>query len=225
LCAFKDVLPPTANAWLWAPYSPYFKLGGFEGTREESGRIVLDSLTRYPVLNLKMAVADTASQFFSFATGDQVEPQQWAILAAFDHFLPSQVRPYLSARQQEGRIDFGGVNRVHIPMAYVSLALLAAVFGLTLWASQAEAAVFVATVMIALFGNALICGALSNPHDRYQSRLMWMASFAVMLAAAEHAADWRNQFRNIGCAEPARPGQLSGYCRRLWLAAVNRIRH
>jgi hypothetical protein len=43
----------------------------------------------------------------------------------------------------------------------------------------AAAALF---VFIALLGNAFICGALSNPHDRYQGRLAWLAPLVVGMA-------------------------------------------
>jgi hypothetical protein len=36
--------------------------------------------------------------------------------------------------------------------------------------------------LIALFANAAICGVFSNPNDRYQSRIVWLAPFAVMIA-------------------------------------------
>jgi hypothetical protein len=188
LCAYKEVLPPSANAWLWTRYSPFSKLGGFEGTRDESERIVRDSLARYPVLNAKMAVVDASRQFFTFATGDQVEPQQWALRRGFAHFLPSQMGQYLSARQQKGRIDFRIVNWLHVPVGYLSLLALAAFMGVALWSSEWDAAMLLATVMLALLGNAFICGALSNPHDRYQSRLIWLAPFAVSLIAAAWTA-------------------------------------
>jgi hypothetical protein len=38
-------------------------------------------------------------------------------------------------------------------------------------------------IFLALCGNAFICGALSNPHDRYQSRLVWLATLVVGMAA------------------------------------------
>ena len=34
----------------------------------------------------------------------------------------------------------------------------------------------------ALMANAFVCGALSNPHDRYGSRLAWLAVLVVLLA-------------------------------------------
>jgi hypothetical protein len=36
---------------------------------------------------------------------------------------------------------------------------------------------------LALLGNAAFCGVISDPHDRYGSRIAWVAAFAVALAA------------------------------------------
>jgi hypothetical protein len=222
LCEYKDVLPPTANAWLWSSYSPFVKLGGFDGTRAESAKIVWDSLARYPLWNLEMAFADAGRQLFAFKTGDQVEPQQWALRPTMAHFLPSQIHGYLSARQQLGEIDFRIVNRVHVPMAYLSLLLLVLSLPLTLWWAERDATLFLAVVALSLLGNALICGALSNPHDRYQSRLIWMVPFAVALVAASRATTRRN----IGMkTESSNPSQYSAYETSEPLAGGGRIRH
>ena len=37
-------------------------------------------------------------------------------------------------------------------------------------------------VLVALIGNAIICGTFSNPHDRYQSRLIWLPTLVLALA-------------------------------------------
>ena len=39
-----------------------------------------------------------------------------------------------------------------------------------------------ATVALALLGNAAICGIISGPHDRYGSRLVWIAVCTVLIA-------------------------------------------
>jgi hypothetical protein len=44
-----------------------------------------------------------------------------------------------------------------------------------------------ATVAVALLANAVVCGALSNPHDRYGARLAWIATFAVVLVPMRYA--------------------------------------
>jgi hypothetical protein len=37
----------------------------------------------------------------------------------------------------------------------------------------------------ALIGNAVICGVLSIPNGRYESRMVWLAVFALFLAIAD----------------------------------------
>ena len=37
-------------------------------------------------------------------------------------------------------------------------------------------------VLVGLIGNAIICGTFSNPHDRYQSRAMWLPALVLLLA-------------------------------------------
>jgi len=39
-----------------------------------------------------------------------------------------------------------------------------------------------ALVLLGLIGNAVICGTFSNPHDRYQSRIIWLPSLVLLLA-------------------------------------------
>jgi hypothetical protein len=40
------------------------------------------------------------------------------------------------------------------------------------------------TVALALLGNAVICGIISGPHDRYGARMVWLATFVVLMALA-----------------------------------------
>jgi len=37
--------------------------------------------------------------------------------------------------------------------------------------------------LLALLANAFVCGTLSNPHDRYGARLIWLAVTAAAIAA------------------------------------------
>lgn len=87
-------------------------------------------------------------------------------------------RPLFEARQQNGQLTrqlFDRFNLVHVPVALLSvLGLLPA----AIWSwrnGRPDLAALALFVFLALLGNAFICGALSNPHDRYQSRLVWLA--------------------------------------------------
>jgi peptidoglycan/LPS O-acetylase OafA/YrhL len=46
-----------------------------------------------------------------------------------------------------------------------------------------------ATVSLALLGNAFVCGVISGPHDRYGSRLAWIATFVVLIAILRRFTD------------------------------------
>jgi hypothetical protein len=182
LCAYRDSLPPTADGWLWTPDSPFFTLGHFTGTAAESERIVRDAILRYPSLQLKAAIGDAATQFARFRTGDQIEPQEWVLYPVLARYLPGQMRAYLAARQQRGEIDFRVMGYLHVIVGALSLIGLVLFLGFAISRRRDRRIVLPGFVLAALVGNAIICGVLSGPHDRYQSRLIWLAPFALMIS-------------------------------------------
>ena len=181
LCAYRDSLPATADGWLWTPHSPFVTLGHFKGTADESARIVRDAILRYPLLQLRAAAKNMVAQFVHFGTGDQIEPQEWVLSPVLTRYIPLQMKGYYAARQQRGEIRFRAISDLDIAVATISLVGIATLLWWFLRARQFDAALFHAFVLAALIGNAAICGILSGPHDRYQSRLVWLAPFAVML--------------------------------------------
>lgn len=185
LCAYRNALPDRADKWLWGPRTPFVALHRFNGTEEESQRIVLESLARYPLLNIGLALRDSAEQFVTFRTGDQIEPQQWILYPDFHNYIPGQLKAYATARQQKGQIDFRPINAVHVPIGWLALAFLMAMLGLAVQQRDAKSTVLLGFVLAALLGNAVICGVLSNPHARYQSRLIWVPAFALVLLGSE----------------------------------------
>jgi hypothetical protein len=186
LCAYRKKLPHNANAWLWGEQSAFHALGGFTGKAQqaEDSRIIAETLKRYPLLNLKMAVYDSLVQFLQFKTGDGIEPQLSILEGGFKRMIPQQVPAYLKARQQRGLIRFKALNLVHVPIGVLSI------LGLFLllhhaWARRRLASgALPGLVMLGLVGNAIICGTFSNPHDRYQSRVIWLPTLCLLLAVA-----------------------------------------
>lgn len=187
LCTYKDHLPNRADAFLWDANSPFNKLKRFNGPMDEYGRIIADSLRRHPLANLTAAVGDTLRQFARIRTGDQIEPQEWILYSDLAHYMPGQMNAYMSARQQQGLLSFGVVNAVHVTVGFVSLLGLA----LMLWSGLArrdwQRTLLPAFVFVTLIGNAFVCGVFSNPHDRYQSRLIWVPSFVLLISAPKYA--------------------------------------
>jgi hypothetical protein len=185
LCRYRKQLPHRADKWLWGPGTLFVKLHRFIGTEKESERIVHDSLVRYPLLNAKVAARDALQQFTLFYTGDQIEPQQWILFTDFHTFIPDQLPAYSAARQQKGKLHFGVINAIQVPGAFGILVLLFGALGWAVHAKQRKETCVLGFILVALVGNAIVCGAFSNPHARYQSRLMWVPAFALALLAVD----------------------------------------
>ena len=186
LCKYKDELPRDADEFFWG--SPLFdKLGRFAGLNKEMKRIVVGCLTEYPALQVESAARDTLSQLIKVRTGEGVENVVWHTYGIIKDHLPGIV-PAMQAARQQARPDglahvFPEVNQVHYPVALAAMALLPVIVLLAfLEMLPFVYGEFAAVCIVALLGNAFVCGALSNPHDRYGARMVWIAAFAAVLA-------------------------------------------
>jgi hypothetical protein len=121
-------------------------------------------------------------QFFSFRTGDGIEAQTWPMFWIMETFLPEQYATFRAAPQQKDEINFRWLNGLHVPLGLAALAVLAAYVAAGGWRRRFDVmAILPAYLLVALLGNAFICGVLSNPHDRYQSRMLWVVPFTLAL--------------------------------------------
>ena len=108
----------------------------------------------------------------------------WHTYGIIERYRPALVPDMRAARQQRGEIDFTIINRVHYPLALAcQLLLLPLIGGYLLRRKDMSAIGELATVcLLALLANAFVCGTLSNPHDRYGARLIWLAVTAAAIA-------------------------------------------
>lgn len=183
LCPYKDHLPKTADNFLWGPESPFNKVGRFYGPKDEYDLIVRHGLTHYPLQSLLPGLWGSLRQYFMVRTGDGVEPQVWVLRDLFYGFMPKQRLAYMNAHQQKGKIHFAAVNVVHVPLALAAQIWLGWVLVRALQRRRWNLATLPAFVLIALLGNAMVCGLFSGPHDRYQSRVAWVPVLIVLLTA------------------------------------------
>jgi hypothetical protein len=186
LCPYRNELPPTADDFLWGD-SVFDKLGRFEGLDDEMALIAKRALFAYPLAQASAALHAAATQLVMVATGEGSHNWMAHTWGIFETYLPRELPKLRAARQQQGELDFSYVNLIHVPVALVSMLALAALL-LQAWRRRRldDLDLFAATVATALLGNAFICGALSGPHDRYGARIVWLAVFVVLIAAARH---------------------------------------
>jgi hypothetical protein len=183
LCSYRNELPRDADVFLWGD-SVFNRLGRFAGLGDEMRTIVLESLRDYPALQLKAALIATAKQLVAVGTGEGIVTTIWHTHGMIENYTPSAAPAMRAARQQRGEVSFAAINAVDEPVAWAVMALIPLLIILGFYrADFADLGALAATIALALLANAAFCGVISNPHDRYGSRMVWIAAFAAALAA------------------------------------------
>jgi len=185
LCPHRHRLPPTADEFLWSD-GPFNELGRFAGLGDEMRTIVLESLVEYPGAQIETAISASARQLVKVESGEGVLNSIWHTYGIIERYMPTVVPAMRAARQQHGEVSFRALNEVHVPVALISMLLLPLVL-LIGRGDFGDLRLLAATVAVALLANAVVCGALSNPHNRYGARLVWVATFAVALVPMRYA--------------------------------------
>jgi hypothetical protein len=182
LCAVKDSIPQDADTWFWGS-DLFDRMGRFAGLGKEMETIALGSLADYPGLQIKTAAIATLRQLISVRTGEGVLDDLWHTRTIIERYTPQLVADMRAAHQQRGELSFATLNELHYPVALFSMALLPLLIAMA-WRQRlpSELGELAATCALALLANALVCGALSNPHDRYGARVIWLAFFTSGLA-------------------------------------------
>ena len=203
LCSLQDRIPKNGDEFLWGKKSAFRDLGEWSGAADaELGYLVKMCLKAYPMAVAWSALRATGEQMAMVKTGDQLTEIHNDTRDVFTHLLPSRVATsFNAARQQQGEVSqalLHGINRVHVPLAHLSVVCLLLVVAWGLRCRRYDLAAAALYVFLALLGNAFICGALSNPHDRYQSRLVWLASLIVAMAAVSW---WRARKNGLSSSE------------------------
>jgi hypothetical protein len=180
LCAARRRLPHNANMFLWHDHD-FDRDGGWTGMQGEARRIVRGAIKSYPLTYLWDSAILTGQQLIMLKTADGVAPMRYLIGNAIARHYPRESAAFLAARQQHG-IDFDALNDVQVPILILASAGLPILLWLAWRRRDPEGMLLMGIMTLALLGNAFVCGALSNPNDRYQSRIAWIAVLAILLA-------------------------------------------
>jgi hypothetical protein len=114
--------------------------------------------------------------------------------------LPGEYAAFAASRQSTGRLGLRILFSAMTASVAISVALLAAL----LFASAFRRGAFRGTpfggdsrlqallwlVLATVIANAAICGALSGPSGRYQSRVVWLLPFMLLVVALPPIGAW-----------------------------------
>lgn len=182
LCAEASQLPDSADAFLWD--GPLQAAGGAKEISGEADAIIARAIAAEPVRAAEAFAANGLDQFESFETGDGLHAWPAEVTPWIERDFPAaEVRRYQAARQTRDRPLLGvWLKRLHAVVAIGGVAVCLVLLARRRTAPAARLAL--GAVLAGLVTNAVICGGLSGPHDRYQSRIMWLpgvvAAFVLM---------------------------------------------
>lgn len=197
LCEMRSSLPRDSQVLLWGgPHqSPLY--GRINQRTDEPevwhwvdmvSTVAFESLKDAPATFATQAATATARQFVHYQALDDLCPETCRNLRMFE-WRPSLIQPVLQSRQLTGRFAEERIRAVTSSSATMGLVLLLPFMILAYRRRDMTALSLLLTITAALVANAATTGALSDVHDRYQSRVVWLAPFAVVLLTAR----WRSR--------------------------------
>jgi hypothetical protein len=186
LCPYLDRFPATPDEFLWDETSPVMLAGGHKAVSAEADAIIHAAVSAAPGRLLTATWDNTIEQLTRFDSGDGL--QSWNALTGrwIDQDFPARERTaFHAARQQLGTLavppPLAATHRV-IALAGIAAALVLLPIA---WRRRHVAAWFLAAALLVSPLSAAITGGLSTPHDRYQSRIVWLpAAMAVLSVSA-----------------------------------------
>jgi len=185
LCPFLNRFPTDSDGFLWNQDSPLKLAGGPKAVSRDADAIIWAALWSDPGGALRAATRNTLEQLRRFKSGDGLEawPNQVTPWIEQD-FPPRESAAYDAARQQRDLMSIPApLATVHATVALLGVIGCALLVPLAA-RRRAPCLGYLAAVLLALPVSAAITGALSAPHDRYQSRIMWLPPLVAVLSLA-----------------------------------------
>jgi hypothetical protein len=203
-CKYRDRISANADVFLWDPTSPLrdvLRDVGPEQTRRAAAQIVAGAITIRPGAQLAASLANFASQLVHFGALDTECPEHCgeteAVNQTIKRHFPREYQQFRHSLQMTGRLPVRAIRRMHSVVVIIAL-IIALVLVVAMRHGDRLTAGFVLLVAATLGLNAILSGVLSGPHDRYQSRVVWLLPLGALLAVGRR---WRFANHSTFCAE------------------------
>jgi hypothetical protein len=193
VCEYRNKSFETADEFLWKSTGVFQTLPIEQRLRliEEEPRFVAAVAMRYPLKVLKAAVSNSIEQFALFWPQEAwVDPgalfsdpvwtgADFLEVVPFLHLCVANPGSCLPALPK-GLVASSVVTTVLLSFGVMMAHFVAARRRTTArWKSHQRAIVFALLILAGVIINAVICGALSGPHTRYQTRVVWLVVVAA----------------------------------------------
>lgn len=177
-CAYKDSLPDKAWKFLWEESSPFYKMGGWKGTKKEFNEIIFNTLTRWEYINLhiKVSFEATIDQLTKFNVGDGNGAflEGTLLHQRINNYFKNETSQYESSLQNNKNLKFlNWYNTVMLSVVMVSILILV----LIIVKKKRQDKKLLSIILIVILGiliNSWACGTLANAIDRLGTKVIWL---------------------------------------------------
>jgi hypothetical protein len=200
LCAARGEIADDSQALLWGDgrslVGRHIWHAGDDAERwrwvEMMTAAVHGAIREAPLRFLRHAAAGMFEQLGRFAAIDDECPtgcrsRAGGIAFALDRYRPESLPALMRSMQVRDTTPKPLVRAVSGITALAALGLLPVLLAWALRRRDGFLAGMLVAVGLALVANAAMAGALSDVHDRYQSRVIWLVPFVVLLGLARLA--------------------------------------
>lgn len=184
LCNYKNEIP---EDFLWSSESPVYKDRLWSENNKEYGKVAKaffkkpKNLIRF----LGNSTQTSVRQFFSFNTVVIVrEDEKGYPYQIFQASTPWMIPDLESSKQFNQSWSSAWLNGSQKVLVYSSF-ILALIFltGIGKWKASAQQRLLLGYVLLFLVCNATFCASISMEAPRFQSRVVWLLPFLILLIA------------------------------------------
>jgi hypothetical protein len=190
VCRFEDRIDGDSQAFLWSTDSQdgvYALLSPDEKRRlgREELPFVLRAVASAPVAQVRASAVNWLEQLLMFGRYEFATATEFTELVPL--YMPHRAAGFAASGAARDAWPWGALSILDYGM--VALSIGALIWSAGRWRLAAEPAAcrvrrFLGVVFAALVINAFVCGVLSDPHHRYQARLIWLLPAAAVLNVA-----------------------------------------
>ena len=200
LCAYKDSLPDKAYKFIWDEKSPFYKIGGWEGTKEEFNKIIFKTLTtpKYIRIHIAESCKATIQQLILFGIGDGNGSflSGTRLYERVEKYIPSDLHFYSVSNQNKEQ--FGFIK--YFNMFYSAIIIMSSM--LLIFFSVKYKSYFIPNIYFIIIAictgvllNAWSCGTFANAVDRLGCKMIWLIPFLAIITAIKIFDSNRNLVR------------------------------
>jgi hypothetical protein len=193
LCAISHFLPQDSQVMLWhgdSPLSSRVWNAPSDDVRWRWTRMLASAnrgaIVARPLTFAGASIGSMGRQLISFQALDDLCPTSCGSLQngpvdVLSRYRPSAVAALKNSLQVKGTTPLAAVRAMSTPFAWLGMILLPPLLFAALRRRDELASSLLIAALVALVANALMGGAFSDVHDRYQSRIIWTVPLLTCL--------------------------------------------